>query len=181
MFNTDDMYRYAVKRIPRLPSEVKHTEKINWKFEAERMLAISEPTIQVPIDYFTDKVYNYLVYDHNTLGSLRVFLQSPTIPPQFVPKAVCFIFFFSHSRFFQCFWKISADLIKGLSILHSMSVVHCGIKPENIFRKDTYNFFIGDVGFPKIGRPGAYYYATHSGDLFVHYFFWKIYLHVAFL
>ena len=99
MLNTDDLYRYAVKRIPRLPSDVRKANNIKWKFDLERLKSIKDEPLQIPYEYFSDKVYNYIVYDYQVEGTLRTFLQSPTLPKDITPEQVRSTKHYSYSFF----------------------------------------------------------------------------------
>lgn len=97
MVSVGDKYRYAVKRIPFIPSEERKKYHFDWEFEAAKASELNDSHILKVNDYYKDDNHFYIVYDHYTEGTLRDFYSNPTIPSGFNAKQVFFYLTFIFS------------------------------------------------------------------------------------
>ncbi|KRX00585.1 Protein kinase-like domain [Pseudocohnilembus persalinus] len=88
------------------------------------------------IDYFFKKDKAYLVQQFYNRGTFQEYLnqQNKNNNNKTFTQVFCYIF----------------SLIQAIKKLQEKKIIHCDIKPSNIFIKDSQNIVIGDFGLSKI-------------------------------
>ena len=109
-------------------------KRINLEFaqvrEASMLAKINSPYIVHCIDSFLEDNHLFLVTEYCNKGNLESYIENQFDEPLTESKI----------------WKITIQLLNGITELHHMSIIHRDINCKNIFVTKDGNIKLGDFG-----------------------------------
>lgn len=100
----------------------------------------------ISLDYSQNR--RYLVMEYCEVGTLRNLIERDLLEDSFLNIQI------NQVHLYQCL-NLVLEILSGLAYAHSLNIVHCDIKPENILLKMTktgWQAKISDFGIAKLGQ-----------------------------
>lgn len=123
MKRISDNKSFAVKKEPLKDKRNQRDER-----EIQCLAKLNHFTCLKPVDVFYDRFYRYIVTELCSAGSLDFHVKH------------------NHGTVLKHIHSIAFQLFSGIAYLHSQNVVHCDIKPGNVFVDLNGLIKIGDFG-----------------------------------